>query len=317
METSDEAMAPRLFEVVGTLQAKSASPDERMDRTERASKAMSSFGPDRIAAFVEEVVASCPYFGEKEAFHLQRLLMKLEHSTSRFGLLEVLDRCESSDYDKLHHLLSRWSASSAKLVLDEIEQRLALINELRQRVAKVGVDELHELQPLFERGLWMFGVQLESVEFTSNLGMSRVLRQLFKDSTGKGSRNRPDFIALPNSSVGLYAKPSWDKEHEVNGVGQVVVVELKTTDVAIGGKDVDQAWTNIKELMARGYVRVGTRVDAYVLGNEIEPCEAMVAKRGDSISIVPMLYETLLTRAETRMLGLHRHLRHAPFMLAA
>ncbi|MFX1680296.1 hypothetical protein PV762_13745 [Mitsuaria sp. CC2] len=77
-----------------------------------------------------------------EAFHLQRLLMTLEHSTSRFGLLEVLDRCESSDYDQRHHLLSRWSASSEKVVLDEIEQRLALINELRQRVAKVGVDEL-------------------------------------------------------------------------------------------------------------------------------------------------------------------------------
>lgn len=57
----------------------------------------------------------------------------------------------------LRDILSRWSASMATLVLNEVECRLRLMAELRGKLDVVGINEVQELQPIFERGLWMFG----------------------------------------------------------------------------------------------------------------------------------------------------------------
>ena len=52
----------------------------------------------------------------------------------------------------------------AKIVLDEIQTRLKLISELKIKIEMKGIDEVQQLQPLFEKGLWMFGPQFESIE---------------------------------------------------------------------------------------------------------------------------------------------------------
>lgn len=124
----------------------------------------------------------------------------------------------------------------AKIVLDEIQSRLKLINELELKIRIDGIDEVHELQPLFEKGLWMFGPQFESIEFTSNKGMTNVIRTLFGDTTGKGSLNRPDFVILPDSSVGFYARASYNDDYNENGVEHVVIVDLKTTNSRLQSK---------------------------------------------------------------------------------
>jgi hypothetical protein len=143
----------------------------------------------------------------------------------------------------------------AKLVLDEIQNRLKLIGELRIKIQVAGIDEVHELQPLFERGLWMFGAQFESIEFTSNKSMTSVIRQLFGDSQGKGSRNRPDFVALPDCSVSFYARSSYDEDYNENGAAHVVIVDLKTTELPLGSREKDQVWKYVKELKAKGHIR--------------------------------------------------------------
>jgi len=160
---------------------------------------LSPISKERVTNFVDEVVDTCPNFGEAEIVQLTTILAKLEQSKSRFGLLDILHKCGPDDYDNLHEMLTEWTIGMAKLVLDEIQNRLRLISELRIKLQKVGIDEVHELQPLFERGLWMFGAQFESIDFTSNVGMTQVIKTIFKDKAGKGTRNRPDFVALPDS----------------------------------------------------------------------------------------------------------------------
>ncbi|WP_251275249.1 hypothetical protein, partial [Enterobacter hormaechei] len=64
-------------------------------------------------------------------------------------------------------MLTEWTIGLAKIVLDEIQTRLRLIEELKRKLEEPGVDEVHELQPLFTKGLWMFGAEFESIEFTS------------------------------------------------------------------------------------------------------------------------------------------------------
>lgn len=75
--------------------------------------------------------------------------------------------------------LTDWTIRMAKIVLDEIQNRLPFIEELKAKIQKDKIDEVYELQPLFAKGLWMFGPQFESIEFTSNRGMTAVIHELF------------------------------------------------------------------------------------------------------------------------------------------
>jgi hypothetical protein len=277
--------------------------------------ALSPVSKDRVHSFVNEVVDTCPNFGENEIVQLSSILAKLEQSKSRYGLLDLLHRCDPTDYDALHDILNEWTIGMAKLVLDEIQNRLKLIGELRMKLKEVGIDEVHELQPLFERGLWMFGAQFESIEFTSNKGMTNVIKTIFKDEGGKGTRNRPDFVALPDSSVGFYARASYDENHDEDGVEHLVIIDLKTTGLALGSKEKDQVWKYVKELRAKGYLKKYTRIDGFVLGDKIEPGENEATKHGEEVKISPLLYDTILIRAEKRLLSLHSKVKDAPFLI--
>ena len=311
-----EAVQDRIAQVIvdGTKAEREARRSAVIERIGNTVNTLSPVGKDRVTSFVNEVVDSCPNFGENEIVQLSGILTKLEKAKSRYGLLDLLHQCEPQDYDSLHAILQEWTVGMAKLVLDEIQTRLKLIGELRDKLKVVGVDEVHELQPLFERGLWMFGAQFETIDFTSNQGMTQVIRTVFKHVKGRGSRNRPDFVALPDSSVGFYARPAYNDQHDEDGVEHLVIIDLKTTGLALGGKEKSQVWKYVKELREKGYLRAATKVDGFVLGDKIEPGEAEPTKQGDGVTITPMLYETILTRAEKRLLNLHTKVKSAPFL---
>ena len=140
----------------------SAREYKRQYVLEKAGQSINTLPPlskDRVKLFVNDVVNECPNFGENEIFQLTTILTKLEKAKSRYGLLELLHHQDPKDYDALHQILSDWTIGMAKIVLDEIETRLRLISELKSKLDIKGVNEVKELQPLFEKGLWMFGPQ--------------------------------------------------------------------------------------------------------------------------------------------------------------
>ena len=315
--TTHEAVQDRIRQIIHSSgeserEAKRAAVVERVGNTVNA---LSPSSKERVEAFIDEVVDTCPNFGEQEIVQLSTILAKLEKAKSRYGLLDLLHKCEPHDYDTLHTILSEWTVGMAKLVLDEIQNRLKLVGELRTKIQVAGIDEVHELQPLFERGLWMFGAQFESIEFTSNKGMTSVIRQLFGDSQGKGSRKRPDFVALPDCSISFYARSSYDDDYNENGVAHVVIVDLKTTGLPLGSREKDQVWRYVKELKAKGHIRQHTRVDGFLLGSVIEQGEDEPTSHGEEVKIIPMLYETILLRAEKRLLNLYTRVQDAPFLV--
>lgn len=286
------------------------------DRVGNQVNGLSPMSRDRIRDFVNGVVDRCPNFGENEIVQLTAILATLEKSKSMYGLLDLLQGQSADDMDALHDVLKRWTVGLIKIVMDEIQTRLYLIHQLRARLQIVGVDEVHELQPLFAKGLWMFGPQFETIEFTSNRGMTEVIRALFGDGKARGSRNRPDFVALTDTSVGLYARSSYDANFDDDGVEHLVIIDLKTTGLAIGSKEKDQVWKYIKELRQRGHIRQSTRVDGFVLGDRMDEGEEEPSKHGDNVTIFPMLYDTILRRAEKRMLNLYEKVGDAPFLQA-
>lgn len=202
-------------------------------------------------------------------------------------------------------------------VLDEIQGRLKVINELRIKIQIAGIDEVKELQPLFAKGLWMFGDKFESIHFTSNKGMTTVIRELFDGKADKASLNRPDFVIRGDGSTGFYSLPSYNEEYQEVGVHHLVIVDLKTTKLSLGSKEKEQIWKYVKELKKKGYIQSGTRVDGFVLGDQIESGEGGTrTEDNDNVKIQPLLYSVILNRAEQRLLKLYDKVKEAPFLLA-
>lgn len=271
---------------------------------------------DRVTTFLNEVVDNCPNFGEQEIVHLTSILAKLEKSKSQYGLLEILHNQDPHDLDALHEVLSQWTIGMAKLVLDEIQGRLKVINELRIKIQVAGIDEVKELQPLFAKGLWMFGDKFESIHFTSNKGMTTVIRELFDGKSERASLNRPDFVIRGDGSTGFYSLPSYNDDHQEDGVQHVVIVDLKTTKLSLGSKEKEQIWKYVKELKKKGYIQADTRVDGFILGDQIESGEGGTrTEDNERVKIQPLMYSIILSRAEQRLLKLYEKVKEAPFLM--
>ncbi|WP_291310649.1 MULTISPECIES: ATP-binding protein [unclassified Devosia] len=274
-------------------------------------------GRERWDNFVDQVIDKCPTISPSEVQQVAEILANLEISSSKYGLVSKLHTLVPGDLDQLDAILSDWSVATAKIALDEIQARLKLLAELDQKLRDKNSDEVGDLQPLFERSLWVFGPEFESIEFTSNRGMTKVIQELF-GSDQTGSRLRPDFVIVPDGSVGFYSRDAYDDDHEVIGVARLVVAELKRAGVPIGSDQKGQAWEYVKELVKRGLVTKATRVTCFVLGDSIDDGEADARTEMEGrVVIQPVTYETFIRRAEKRMLGLREKLKNAPFLWTA
>jgi len=303
--------------IMGITKEKRAKAKEVVRRTHRnIVKELPGVSRERWNKFLDEVVDQCPSLSATQIDQVMGLLANLELAESQYSLLEKLHNLKPTELDQWDDILERWTISTAKAALDEIEKRLKLIEEIRGKSADPNTDEVHELQPLFGQALWIFGPQFESIEFTSNRGMTTVIKQLF-DGAQKGSLNRPDFVVRPDSSVGFYSRPSFDTDSNESGTEVLVIVELKRPGVPIGEKEKGQVWKYVKELKQRGYITDRTYVYGHVLGDSIESGEADENKIGDRTFIRPLLYSTFVGQGEKRMLNLHRRLLDAPFMQEA
>lgn len=209
--------------------------------------------------------------------------------------------------------MSRWSAENANIVLSELERRLTLISRMRHLVGDCLADELHDLQPLFERGLWIFGPEYEAVDFTSNRSLTEVIRN-FLGAGGveiEQPRRRPDFVVLPESSIGAYSSDAHDKDGEALGLRKVLIIELKKGGFKVNQNEIDQARNYAKELRNRGKVEKHTEIVAYVLGDTLDP-NVDVTKHGETITVYPVVYDAILRRAEARTFNLQKKLKDFP-----
>lgn len=266
---------------------------------------------ERWNDFVEAVVDSCPGITGEQVEQVAGILANLEVSNSRYGLIDKLRRLRPNELDELDAILGDWSVATAKVALDEIQNRLKLIAELHEKLRDEHADEVRELQPLIERGLWVFGPEFESIEFTSNRGMSEVIRKIL-GADARGSLNRPDFVIRDDGSVGLFARPKYGSNYEVEGVEHLVIVELKRPGIPIGMEQKNQAWKYVDELLSQGLIEEATRVTCFVMGSKLAPRER-VREEGSTV-IIPLAYDTFIRRAESRMLSLYQRLKAAPFL---
>lgn len=254
---------------------------------------------ESVARFAEEVQVRSPTITPKDLQNAVQVLAQLEQSRSGYGLLQKLADLDEADLDALDDLLAEWSVQDAKRVLDELRYRLKLIVELESLVEKHTTDELHDLQPLFERGLWIFGPFFESISFTSNRTLATVVKNYLGEAVLTSPRFRPDFVVLPDASIGVYSTDAFDHENEVAGVEKVVIIELKRGGHMITHKEKDQALGYAREIRRAGRVGKQTDITAYVLGTTVDPLAEDVGGEG-ATKIIPRRYSDVLRQAHAR-----------------
>jgi len=278
---------------------------------------MTPLNRERWLSFVTEAQEKCPRVRDEDIVKLSEIMAKLELSTSGYSLLHKLSEYGPDELDDLYGLLDDWTLDMVKLVLDEIASRLKLIEELEARTNDDRTHEVQHLQPLFKKGLWIFGPEFETIEYTSNTGMSKVIQQLF-GADEQGSKNRPDFVVLPDSTASLYTYPTYDRGGGEIGVASLVVIELKKPGIRLGEKQKSQCWNYVKELFERGLLQRGkTRVTCFVLGSELESIESDPdLKMNGTVEVIPMTFVIVLQRAKSRMLKLHERVQDAPLLQA-
>lgn len=262
---------------------------------------------NHVGQFIDEVQEKCPTISEKDLSRTVEIFANMEQASSGYDLLGQLAACSPEDIDTWNALMSRWTAGRAQIVLDELDRRLKLIAKLQTLVDTVQTDELHDLQPLFERGLWMFGPEYEAVDFHSNRGLATIVRESLGGTAKDLGRGRPDFVALPDRSVGVYAASDFENNGEVSGIRKILIVELKKGGFQLKQGELDQAKRYAKALRKAGDVTASTVINAIVLGASME--EGLEHETsGDSTLIQPMLYRTLLIRAHQRTFNLQKRL---------
>jgi Histidine kinase-, DNA gyrase B-, and HSP90-like ATPase len=259
----------------------------------------------QISEFLEEIQVLCPTMQQRDLDNTVQVLANLEKVRSSYALLEKLSRLDSGDLEQLEVILHEWSITDAKKVLDELRYRLDLIKQLDGLVESHTADELHDLQPLFERGLWIFGPEFESISFTSNRSLSTVVKKFFGTANLEHPGKRPDFVILTDSSIGIYGCDDFNENHEVSGFKSIVIVELKRGGFKITNEEKTQATNYARELRRSGKVSKSTRIICYVLGTNIDPLDEETSTDGETI-IHPRTYNTVLRQAHARTFNLLR-----------
>lgn len=250
---------------------------EALENSRRLLNELPTISQVTVSRFIDEVQERCPSISDRDLNYTVEILARLEESRWQYDLLKRLAECSPGDLDTWAMIMKEWTASTADLVLSELQRRLRLIERMQQLVEDPEADELHQLQPLFERGLWIFGTEYEAVDFRSNRGLNEVIRNFLGKADGAGAieedycppNKRIDLIALPDRSIGIYSADSY-LDGEVSGIRKVLIVELKKGAFKLTQKEVDQARDYAKEIKRSGRVQRETEVEVIVLGAEKE-----------------------------------------------
>ena len=308
-----EAITKRLLDVTKEKRDETTANVRRSHAHQM--KRMSPIRREKWNLFVEKVAEECPSLTESELKSVSGVLANMEVANSQYGLLHKLHELSPDQIDDLHQILDDWTIDMAKLVLDEIQGRMKLIEELRIKTADDSTLEVQELQPLFRQGLWIFGPEFETIHYTSNQGMTTVIQDLMGSPATKGSLKRPDFAILPDGSVGLYSYSEFDEEGGEIGVAKLVILELKSPDVPITDKEKQQCWGYVRELYEKGMLGDRTKVQGFVLGRRIKPIDRSESTHLDGrVKILPLDFTTVLQRADSRLLKLREKIKSAPFL---
>jgi len=260
----------------------------------------------QIGKYIDQIQERMPTIQQTILSNTVAVLSRLEQARTGYMLLEQLAKLNVNDLDSLAGILRDWSVQEAMVVLDELGRRMELIESLQKLCDNPSSNELHQLHPLFEKGLWIFGPEYESLQFMSNRTLTTVINELLNKQglKAKYSALRPDFVALPDSTISVFSLNSFDKSSEVSGYEKILILELKKGGSHITENEMWQAKKYATELRKTGKIEAKTKIVTFVLGSFVDAGAQEEMKIGEFTDIYARTFSIILQKAQARTFNL-------------
>jgi hypothetical protein len=269
-----------------------------------------------VTEFTKAVAQAHPMVSPDFLATAVKAVINLEKSKSGASLLTKLAHLPASDIEGLDSLLADWSVKDALRVLDEIDDRLSVIEAISRLAEDPDTDELHTLHPLILRSRWLFGPEFESMEYCSNMTLKSVAKQLWRDADAAfiNERKRPDIVVLPDRSTAQLVGIEQFDLHDASlaQMQNILLIELKKGGFKLNRKEVNQADEYVQDIASSGYVNGSPFITAWVVGQSIAAGVATTKTVGDEHhkygQVRATTYGTLVGTANLRLMRLRETL---------
>jgi hypothetical protein len=239
-------------------------------------------------------------------------VINLEKSRSGKELLVKLAKLSEDDITGLNKLLDNWSVRDALSVLDEIDNRISVIEAIRKLASDENVDELHVLHPLVTGARWLFGPEYESAEYASNRQLQNAVEIVFKTKIQKdvfnNHRKRPDIVVLPNSTLSVTGTETFEGDITLSTVNRILLIELKKGGSKLSRTERNQAMGYVEDFINAGNLLGNPSIDCYVIGKVFSEKVEPTVKVGDRGKVNICIFDQIVDTAEKRLFGLRQKL---------
>lgn len=266
-----------------------------------------------VGNFVESLVESQPEITQENLNNAVTALINIEKSKSGTSLLEKLSRFSTDDIESLNKILENWDVNDILKTMDEIDNRILVIEAIERLCDKKDTDELHTLHPLVAQSRWLFGPEYDSEMYISNKTLKTIVRDVLK-GTGYKELNeenrRPDLIFFDQSTIIPSSFEDWNDTKKLQETKRILIIELKKGGFSIKENEMMQAFSYVNALKYSGSFPADLKITSYVVGNTIEPkMSDTIESDKDNIAIYATTYKTLVATAHKRMFSLRDYLK--------
>ena len=163
-----------------------------------------------VSSFIDYMTEKDPLIDSEFLGESVDALLNIQQAKNGAELLMHLGNMSPDELDNLNMLLRDWDINDIVNVIDEIDNRILVIEAISRICDDKDTDELHTLHPLVLNSKWLFGAEYDSPMFTSNKALSTVFKELFKPEEYDSSlivnpRKRPDIVCLYKSTIRVAA----------------------------------------------------------------------------------------------------------------
>ena len=292
----------------------------REHRTELSE--LRSSGKRGVSEFIDEITALQPTIAPEELSVAVRAVINLEKSRDGMQLLQKISHLSIEDIVGLNRLLDDWTVKDALSVLDEIDNRMLVIEALERFSSDKAVDELHTLHPLVAKARWLFGPEYDSPLYTSNITIRNVIQKVFDQKIDKNAfvnyRRRPDIVVVGNSTISAVGADEYEDSSNLPRLKKIMVIELKKGGYKISRAEMNQASDYVEDILNCGLVDGNPQVIAYVVGHEVDTRIERVRKIGEQERgrVEACTYGLLIRSAQIRLFNLKQAIQEKYDLIA-
>jgi len=269
---------------------------------------LSPLGKFEVDEVIDHVVEAHPTANQEVLGIAVEAVINLEKTRSGKALLQKLSKYSEEDVEGLNRLLDQWTIKDALSVLDEIDQRMSVIEAIDKLSGDSAVDELKVLHPLVTDARWLFGPEFDSAEYTSNRQLRTIAEKVFKhspDSTMfENPQKRPDLFILSNSTVSVTGAEEFNADTSLVEMRRILIIELKRGGASLTRDNRDQAVHYVEDFMGSRELTGNPCIFAFVVGNTISGRVVGRHKVGDDGHVFVTTYGQLVDTATRRLFNL-------------